>query len=97
MPPSGHQPSPQYELPGQRLEACFDYQNIRIHTGKGIEKRMIQQRMITPAVVRKIINVALSRGWQPSEKGLKALRLQDEDAIAPVEDEIANNSLESDA
>lgn len=52
------------EKPGQRLEAFFGYD---------------PQKIMTPDSVRKIIEFALTRGWKPAQRGLKAIRFQEAD------------------
>lgn len=72
------------EEPGQRLEAFFRYQDVYEPQGAGVLRIVGQRRTIRPSVVRSIIEAALIRGWQPSQRGLPALRIHDAEQVAPV-------------
>ncbi|MFN0135737.1 MAG: hypothetical protein ACKVS9_06420 [Phycisphaerae bacterium] len=66
---------------GQRLEVCFDYAN-RIEPRQDGSATLHQQRSITPGVVARVIEAALSRGWAPIAKGRAPMRIDDGNTIA---------------
>lgn len=63
------------ENPGQRLIACFDYQDIFEPAGPGRWRIVGQRISISPGVVRSVIEAALISGWRPSVPGLREFRL----------------------
>ena len=63
---------------GQRVEAKFEYHDVRPH-GRIVEQR----RSVAPGVVRAIVLHALGNGWQPEQRGLKPLRV-DGEVVRPV-------------
>jgi hypothetical protein len=70
--------------PGQRLEAYFRYQDVCEPEVVGVLRIVGQRRAIRPGVVLSVIQAALSRGWQPSQRGLPPFRVLDADQVAPV-------------
>lgn len=70
--------------PGQQLGACFGYQDVLKPKKAGVSAIVGQLRSITPGVVRSLILTALSRGWQPSRRGLPPFPLRDAEQLAPV-------------
>jgi hypothetical protein len=71
--------------PGQRLEAFFRYHDVYEPQGEGVLRIIGQRRPIRPGVVRAVIEAALGRGWQPSQRGLSAFRVHDAEQVVPLE------------
>jgi hypothetical protein len=81
--------------PGQRLEAFFHYHDIYEPQGAGVLRVVGQRRAIRPGVVQVVIQAALRRGWQPSQRGLPSFRIHDAEQVAPVgEQEAEPNAAE---
>jgi hypothetical protein len=69
---------------GQRLEAVFKYHN-EVPDASGFLRMAGQLRVITPEVVRSVIQLALERGWRPLQTKLKPFCIRDADDIIPVD------------
>lgn len=69
---------------GQRLELCFDYAD-RIEPRQDGSATLHQQRSITPGVVARVIEAALSRGWAPTARGRPPMRMDDANTITGSE------------
>jgi hypothetical protein len=74
------------DAPGQRLEACFKYHDILLPVGEGAFRVVGQRRSVSPGAVRRIIQAALGRGWQPSLRGQASFHVLDAEQIAPIGD-----------
>ena len=61
---------------GQRLQAQFDY-----HDALPSPAPATQRQRITPASVRRVIELALRRGWCPAQPHLPPFRLDDAEAM----------------
>lgn len=71
----------QAELPGQRLLVRFK-RPIEWHQREmGGQSGQLLPAAITPNVVRRLIEAAFDRGWQPTGKGISALRLNGDEII----------------
>ena len=70
--------------PGQRLEAFFQYHDLYEPAKPEVSRIVGQRRAVTPGVVREVILAALTRGWQPSQRGLPPFRIQNADQVAPL-------------
>lgn len=70
--------------PGQRLEAHFDYHDVREPGEAGACRIVGQLRSISPGVTRAVILAALGRGWQASRRGLPPFRV-DGESLAPID------------
>jgi hypothetical protein len=68
--------------PGQRLEARVDY------TRPGTPD---SQTLVTPATVRRAIELALEEGWEPASRGKPPFKLKEGNRIL---DDAPNTSLE---
>jgi hypothetical protein len=75
------------DSPGQRLEAFFNYHDVYEPKGEGVLRVSGQRRLIRPGEVRVVVQTALRRGWQPSQRGLPAFRFHDADHVVPVIDQ----------
>ncbi|HYE20512.1 MAG TPA: hypothetical protein VEA69_18840 [Tepidisphaeraceae bacterium] len=64
---------------GQRVEAVFEYHDVRGADGRNAGQR----RAASPGVVAAVIRHALANGWRPGRGGLKPLRVGGE-AVRPV-------------
>lgn len=54
---------------GQALRCCFDYhQEDHSPPGSGGHS-LVKQFVVTPHIVRQVIELALSRGWTPASGG----------------------------
>jgi uncharacterized protein (TIGR02996 family) len=76
------------DSPGQRLEAIFGYSDLDEPAEEGNSRTGGQRRSLRPGVVCDVIRAALQRGWQPSRRGLPALRMHDADQLVPVNDTV---------
>lgn len=82
--------------PGQRLEAVFLYHDLYEPNGAGNLSIVGQRRSVSPGVVRKIIIAALTRGWQPSQRGLRSFRMHDADQVVPLAKQDAGRGAATD-
>lgn len=69
---------------GQRVEAFFRYHDLHEPAEAGVLRIVGQRRSISPGVVRQVILAALGRGWQPSQRGLPAFRVDDAEHLVPL-------------
>ncbi|MEH2027711.1 hypothetical protein [Nostoc sp.] len=60
----------QKDIQGQRLIARFRYHNTYVHDEAGDWRCLVQQRSISPSLVKSAILLALKRGWKPTQRGL---------------------------
>lgn len=77
------------ENPGQRVEAFFNYHDLyepHESLGPGALRIVGQRRSITPAVARTVIEAAVARGWQPSERGRDAFRIPNAELLVPLDE-----------
>ncbi|MEH2375329.1 hypothetical protein [Nostoc sp.] len=57
----------QKDTQGQRLCAGFRYHNTYLDDEAGDWRCVLQQRLISPSVVKSVILLALKRGWKPTQ------------------------------
>ncbi|MEH2356376.1 hypothetical protein [Nostoc sp.] len=62
----------QKDTQGQRLIAGFKYHNTYVHDEAGNWRCFVQQRSISPSLVKSVILLALKRGWKPTQSRLGA-------------------------
>lgn len=65
------------EVPGQRLDAYFECHDTYTRDASGDWRFKSQGRSIKPRIVQQLIREALRRGWQPTQRGLKPLMIND--------------------